>query len=48
MFQLNEKKKKDNKQCLLDINTFAKFDEIQSLPVQIIKENTNPRIIFLL
>ena len=37
-------KKKYNKQCLLDINAFAKFDEIQSLPVQVIKENTNPRI----
>ena len=41
IFQLNEKK--DNKQCLLDINAFAKFDEIQALPVQVIKENTNPR-----
>ena len=39
----NEMKKKDNKQCLLDINAFEKVDEIQSLPVQVIKENTNPR-----
>ena len=42
IFQLNEKK--DNNKCLLDINVFANFFEIQSLPVQVIKENTNPRI----
>ena len=39
-----KKKKKGNKQCLLDISAFAKFDEIQSLHVQVIKENTNSRI----
>ena len=41
---MKKEKKKDNKQCLLDISAFAKFDEIQSLHVQVIKENTNPRI----
>ena len=44
IFQLNKKKKKKDKQCLLDISAFAKFDEIQSLHVQVIKENTNARI----
>ena len=29
---------------LVDINMFAKFYEIQSLPVQVIKENTKARI----
>ena len=30
--------KKDNKQCLLDISAFAKFDEIQALPVQVFRK----------